>query len=83
MVNFDLVEVVEKLIGETEPCGESNEDFNRWHNQKALIMLVDCLTDTLIKNSKYSDSEAGSESKIGVSAENALDELTEKLTGIK
>mgnify|MGYP000922281456 CR=1 FL=1 len=82
MINFDIVEVVERLIGETEPCGDSNDDFDRWHNQKSLILLTECLIDILLSNSKYAESGAGSMSKIGKSAKEALIEIKESIDNL-
>lgn len=79
MKDYDLVEIVEKLIGEIKPTGDSGMDFDILHNQRELIMLIDYLTDNLCDNIYYSNRVEGSMKKIGEEAKNSIMELIEKL----
>ena len=79
MNNYDIVNIVEKLIGDTRPTGDSGEDHIAKLNQRELIMLVDCLTDKLVDNAKYVGRGEGSMDEVGQEAMDAIGELKDKL----
>lgn len=79
MIKYDITDIVDKLIGDTRPIGESGVDSVGRQNQIELIYLIDSLTDILCNNARYANRQEGSMSIIGKDAKVAIKELIEKL----
>lgn len=75
MKSETILEVVDELVGCTEPYGDTNIDEVRYENQEKLIDLVMDGIETLIKNSKYRYRTEYSMYKIGDRAYASLKEL--------
>lgn len=72
MENYNISAVVSKIIGYTEPCGDSRVDDTRYCNQEELIILTTDCIETLIDNSKFSDRQEYSMQRIGRKAKYIL-----------
>lgn len=74
-----LLEVVSKLVGYTEPYGDTRVDEIRYENQEKIIDLVTNGVEDLIRNSKYKDRVEYSMQGIGSRAYKTLKELHEMI----
>ena len=70
-----VVEVAKTLIGITFPVGDFQKDSFALDNQDKLIELTKCCVNMLISNSSYKDREEYYAEKIGVKAQETLQEL--------
>lgn len=70
-----ILEVMSRLVGYTEPYGDTNVDKIRYDNQENLIDIVINGVEDLIHNSKYRDRSEYSIGEIGNRAYEALEEL--------
>ena len=68
-------EIVNKIIGSTEPYGDTNIDNERTKNLDEKIELVQLLVDDLIETAKFKNRPEGSMSKMGKTAQEFLDEI--------
>ena len=78
---MEIYEIVRKLIGNTEPCGDSQIDEERHKNLIEQIYLVDDLIESLIYVSRYKDSLEGSVKDLGIRAYTELLELRDCING--
>lgn len=77
MKSETIIEVIEKLVGSTEPYGAEHIDKTHLENQEKLIDIAAyCLTE-LRKNAEYKDRYEASMSRIGSRAYDALKDLKE------
>lgn len=75
MKSETILEVMHRLIGYTEPYGDTEVDNVRYENQEKLIDLATEVIEELIENSKYRYNHEYSAEKIGDRACKALKEL--------
>lgn len=75
MTNYD---VVVKLLGKTEPIGDTNVDDQRYENLKATIELVDKLLIDLYQVAGYATCQEYSMSRSGKLAEKFLKDIKEQ-----
>jgi hypothetical protein len=71
-MSFSIEEIVRKLLGNIEPCGDSNIDEEKLDNLQEYIMLTEDLIYKLIEAAEYKDRLEWSMSKIGNGAYNFL-----------
>lgn len=71
-----IFEVITKLVGKTEPCGESGVDSKRFENMQVFIDVFDKM-HSVIDDVAYSyrDSKCHSEKKIADLCNNHLDKM--------
>ena len=74
-MTYSTYEIVNKLIGRTEPYGDSAIDAQRKKNLNEKIELVQLLVDDLIETAKCKDRPEGSMSSMGKEAQEFLDEI--------
>lgn len=74
-----IATVVEKLIGEITPTGDSDIDRVRFTNNEALGYVAWCCVDLLIENAGYSVHPENSVSIIGECAEKALRKIVKEI----
>ena len=79
MKSLNITQIIRKIIGETEPYGETRTDEIRAENQDELIEICESLIDELIRNSKYDERVEYSMNLIGKKAKNYLIELKDYL----
>ena len=82
MIKMDkevIFEVLSRLIGYTEPTGDSAIDKIRAENNFALIYVTYQCVETLIKNAKNKDSNLASEKKIGRNSYEALNNIIDMI----
>ena len=77
-----LYEIVMKLNGEIYPVGETHEDKKRFENLENLIVLIDDLTDEVVKVSDFKDRSEYSIKKLGTEADRWLKFTKEWLEAI-
>lgn len=70
-----IIEVANTLVGFTEPCGDFYKDGISYDNQEKLIELTKSCVNLLINNSKYKNRNEYYAEKIGVKAQETLQEL--------
>lgn len=75
----EISRVLDCLIGETEPTGDSDEDRNRLENTYKLWEVARHCINILMKTEEYSTDERGSVYKIGRAAHNALEEIYDSM----
>ena len=78
---MDICEIVKKLIGNIEPCGDSQIDEERYKNLIEHTYLVGDLIESLVYVSRYKDSLEGSVEELGVRAYAELLELRDCING--
>lgn len=69
-----ILEVTQKLIGATEPYGDSAIDCKRIQNLDTLIHVIDALLDDVLEAANYRDRHERSMRDIGRKAHKALQE---------
>lgn len=74
-----ILEVVDKLIGGTRPCGDTALDNIALANQEKLIELAYYSINTLIGNASYRDRVEYSISAVGNKAYTELVELADMI----
>lgn len=72
---MEVIDIVNKLIGKTSPCGESNTDAERLENLKNKIDVTQELIDEISELSKFKHSSAHSERLIGETAYKFLEKV--------
>ena len=82
MKSLNITQIIRKIIGETEPYGETRIDEIRAENQDELIEVCESFIDELIRNSKYDERVEYSMNLIGKKAKNYLIELRDYLNVI-
>jgi len=80
MTREEIEKVVLKLIGNVTAVADSSIDSARMDNLNNMIYLTESLIEKIIEASEHSDSQYYSKKRIGVSAEEYLNELTGNLT---
>lgn len=75
--NFSIIEIIENLVGEINPVGETNEDEVRFENLKVMCDLVNSLISK-IDDVAYKNKDSY-EFSIKRSAEYAGKFLTKKI----
>jgi hypothetical protein len=63
---MELSDVVDKLIGNVEPVGETHEDGRRLENLESMVRLTDHLIEKLMQVEKSKNSYMASVKKAGV-----------------
>ena len=76
---MEIIEVVDKLVGETQPTWWSERDLEALNALETKIGLVKHLIKEIKNVSSYKDEQAHSVSRIGVVADKFLKELKEEL----
>ena len=79
MKSETILEVMGRLIGYTEPYGDTGVDNVRYENQEKLIDLTTNAIEELVENSKHRHDYEYSVSKIGCRAYESLKELYEMI----
>lgn len=79
MDNRTIVEVLSRLIGYTEPTGDSEIDNTRAENNSALIYVTYQCIKTLIENAKNKDSNFASVERIGRHSYDALNKIIDMI----
>lgn len=82
MISLNTTQIIRRIIGETEPYGETRTDEVRAKNQDELIEICESLVDELIRNSKYDGRIEYSMDLIGGKAKNYLIELRDYLNAV-
>ena len=77
-MDMKLVDIVNKLVGEVEPIGETNEDEKRYANLKVLGKLTEGLLQQLYEVSENKDHFEGSRIRAGSYAADHLRYLSEE-----
>ena len=80
MDNKTILEVLSRLIGYTEPAGDSKIDKTRDVNNSALIYITYKCVEQLIENAKNKDSRLYSAEKIGQDSFWALNNIIDMIT---
>ena len=70
-----ILEVINKLVGNIEPYGESHHDEIAYDNQEELIYIIQELIGALGANSRYKNRVEYSVKKIGKRAHDSLKDL--------
>ena len=70
-----ILEVINKLVGNIEPYGESHHDEIAYNNQEELIYIIRELIGDLGANSRYENRVEYSVKKIGKRAHDSLKDL--------
>ena len=70
-----ILEVINKLVGDIEPYGESRHDEIAYDNQEELIYIIRELIGALGANSRYKNRVEYSVKKIGERAHDSLKDL--------
>ena len=70
-----ILEVINKLVGNIEPYGETYHDEKAYNNQEELIYIIRELIGALGANSRYKNRVEYSVKKIGKRAYNSLKNL--------
>jgi len=76
MTNYD---VVQKMLGQIEPVGETNTDNTRFINLKETVIVFDRLLQNLSDVARYSDAPEYSVSRAGKYAKEFLANVKESL----
>lgn len=76
MTNYD---VLKKLVGHTEPVGESHTDDVRYYNLMETCDIVEQLLHEIRQVSEYKDRTEYSMKKSGVFAHQFLERIKEEL----
>ena len=74
---MDIHEIVKKLVGETDPVGETNADNDRFENLKAMTELVDELLSDIYRVARGNNRHEYSINRAGQFASSFLDEVRE------
>lgn len=69
-----IVEVIHKMVGNTEPVGDSIRDAEALKNTTVLIDVVDLLLGDICMLRNYASSDEGSVQKVGQVAYNFIAE---------
>lgn len=80
MDNKTIVEVLSRLIGYTEPTGDSAIDKIRAENNSALIYVTYQCIETLIENAENRNSGFASVERIGKHSYDALNNIVDMIT---
>lgn len=70
-----ILEVINRLVGDIEPYGETYHDEIAYNNQEELIYIIRELIGILGRNSRYRNRVQYSVEKIGERAYNSLKNL--------
>ena len=70
-----ILEVINRLVGDIEPYGESHHDEIAYDNQEELIYIIQELIDALGANSRYKNRVQYSVKEIGERAYDSLKDL--------
>lgn len=70
-----ICDLLDNLIGETEPVADSTTDFIIEENVKTVIEVLNWSLDTLYMTASHKHSEYGSERRVGEMAYALLDEI--------
>lgn len=76
---MEIVEIVDKLVGDTQPTWYSERDLKALNALETKIELVKHLVEEIKHTSKYKDEQAHSVSRIGIVADKFLKELKGEL----
>ena len=79
MANESLLEVIQMLVGYSEPYGAPKIDDIRYKNQEKIILILTNGIEDLINNSKYRNNPKDSVSKIGNRAYEVLCQLRKEI----
>ena len=76
---MEIIELVDKLVGDTQPTWYSERDLEALNALETKIDLVEHLIKEIKNASSYKDEQAHSVSRIGIVADKFLKELKEEL----
>lgn len=76
---MEIIEIVDKLVGDTQPTWWSERDLLALNALETKTELVKHLVEEIMHVSKYKDEQAHSVSRIGIIADKFLRELKEGL----
>lgn len=77
---MEIKDIIEKLIGNIAPVGETNEDNERYENIDNLEEVLNYVVEQLLDGYQYIGSRKASELKIANRCAGILIELAEKLS---
>ena len=76
---MEIIEIVDKLVGDTQPTWYSERDLGALNALETKIGLVEHLIKEIKNASKYRNEQAHSVSRIGVVADKFIKNLKEEL----
>ena len=76
---MEIVEIVDKLVGDTQPTWWSERDLEALNALETKIGLVEHLIKEIKNASRYKDEQAHSVSRIGIVADRFIKNLKEEL----
>ena len=78
-MEFEVYDVVTKLIGDVEPIGDSSADEFRYRNLKAMTNLVDRLLTDIVRVALQAGRQEASIRRAGKFAEQFLAEVQDRI----
>ena len=76
---MEIIEIVDKLVGDTQPTWYSERDLGALNALETKIGLVEHLIKEIKNASKYRNEQAHSVSRIGIVADKFIKNLKEEL----
>ena len=76
---MEIIEIVNKLVGDTQPTWYSERDLKALNALETKIGLVEHLIKEIKNASKYRNEQAHSVSRIGIVADKFIKNLKEEL----
>ncbi len=76
---MEIIEIVDKLVGDTQPTWYSERDLEALNALETKIELINYLVEEVKYLSKYKDDVAHSVSRIGVVADKFIKNLKNEL----
>ena len=76
---MEIIEIVDKLVGDTQPTWYSERDLKALNSLEQKIELINHLVEEVKYLSKYRNEQAHSVSRIGVVADKFIKNLKEEL----
>ena len=76
---MEIIEVVDKLVGDTQPTWYSERDLKALNSLETKIGLVEHLIKEIKNASKYRNEQAHSVSRIGIVADKFIKNLKNEL----
>ena len=72
LTSFEIIKILDNLVGPVEPVGETNADKSRLTNLKTVIDIIEWGFEQVIEASKAESRPEASMHEIGWNAKNAL-----------
>ena len=76
---MEIIEIVDKLVGDTQPTWYSERDLKALNALETKIGLIEHLLEEIKHASKYRNEQAHSVSRIGIVADRFIKNLKEEL----